>query len=407
MDAIRKLFYEEKTSLDDFGINDDGSLNQLIYEEWLLTRREMRGDDSCILKVFNDAYYLCTLVWAMPDAKLKVQTALKWFEIPSVVIPLTRFYLSRVEYLPKGVKWFWKSMEGVFEDDWERNLNTLEELTSNNKSVITPEMFVPRALTVDLLSSLSEKEWRRITKNYSIKYIQIAVTARAKNKDEWHMMVEAIKAAAIKYDYDFGFEEEEIDGFDEDGPYTQIVRVPINPYDLDGNEILEPLKRAGVYQFCDELKEKYKELVLASQPMEDKSDSTKTKYQLIDIKLSDMSTDIDKKKRISQLPDVLNTEIARSIFSKCIEKGWIEETETGYSWKGLKTCSGRIAQLSYLCGKIYGFKYDKVSKNLGSEFPDEALCKLFNEKYLEKQLVQVYSAAKPQKWRAVLDELFV
>ncbi len=202
----------------------------------------------------------------MPNVKLKVRAVLKWVEVPSVVIPLTRFYLSRVEYMPKGVKRFWKSIEGVFEDEWEQNLNTLEELTSNDKSVITPEVFAPRALTVDLLSSFSEAEWRRITKNYSNKYIQIAVTARAKNRDEWHMVVDAIKSAAKKYDYDFGFEEEEIDGIDEDGPYTQIVKVPKNPYDLDGNDILEPLKRAGVYQFCDELKERYDELAITAQP---------------------------------------------------------------------------------------------------------------------------------------------
>ena len=108
-----------------------------------------------------------------------------------------------------------------------------------------------------------------------------------------------------------------------------------------------------------------------------------------------------------KLSGVLDTKLAREIFAKCIEKGWMHETESGYQWDGIPNCSrGKIAQLAYLCGKIYGFKYDKISGNSGKEYPEEELNKLFNEKYLEKQLLQVYAADKPQKWRALIDELF-
>ena len=41
MDEIRKLVYEDRTLLNDFGINDTGSLNNLIYDEWLLGRQEI------------------------------------------------------------------------------------------------------------------------------------------------------------------------------------------------------------------------------------------------------------------------------------------------------------------------------------------------------------------------------
>ena len=108
-----------------------------------------------------------------------------------------------------------------------------------------------------------------------------------------------------------------------------------------------------------------------------------------------------------QLTDVLDTELAREIFAECIENGWMHETENGYQWDGIPNCRGRVAPLAYLCGKVYGFKYsDKEGRNIGKEFPDPELCKLFNIVDLGKQLVQVYQAKNKQKWRAVIDKLF-
>jgi len=108
-----------------------------------------------------------------------------------------------------------------------------------------------------------------------------------------------------------------------------------------------------------------------------------------------------------KLRGVLDTELAQDIFAECIAKGWMHETESGYQWEGISDSRGKIAQLSYLCGKIYGFKYsDREGKNIGKEFPDAELCKLFNIESIGKQLVQVYQAANKQKWRTVIDELF-
>lgn len=113
------------------------------------------------------------------------------------------------------------------------------------------------------------------------------------------------------------------------------------------------------------------------------------------------------KENKEKLIGVLDTELAREIFAKSIEKGWMHETENGFQWEGIPNSRGKIAQLSYLCGKIYGFKYsDREGKNIGKEFPDAELCKLFNIESMGKQLVQVYQATNKQKWRTVIDELF-
>lgn len=105
------------------------------------------------------------------------------------------------------------------------------------------------------------------------------------------------------------------------------------------------------------------------------------------------------------LPDILDTKLARTIFTKCIEKGWMTKTDKGFHWNGIPECAGRISQLAYMCGRIYGYKYS-VNGNVGKEFPEYALCKLFGEKKLYIQLEQVYHAQKPQKWREIIDELF-
>ncbi len=114
----------------------------------------------------------------------------------------------------------------------------------------------------------------------------------------------------------------------------------------------------------------------------------------------------EKGRNLNDLPDVLNTKLAVSIISKCINKGWIEVRGSEYHWIGMNGCKGKKAQLAYLCGKIYGFEYDGVGSNIGKEFPDKELCKLFKVTYLEKQLIQVHGATKEQKWREIIDELF-
>ena len=261
MDVYRKLVYEDKTSLDAFDINEEGSLNNLIYDDWLLTRKELRGDDSRILKVLNDAYYLCTMAFVSLYTKFNISYAKEMVEAPSVVIPLIKFYLSKIGNLPTGTRRFWKSINSVMEEKWTENYNELEKVMKDFNFTISTNLFIKRALTPDLLVSIPEIDWRTITKEYKKDSIQHIASILAKNREEWCMLIKSIKSAAQKYDYDYGFEDIEEECFDEDGPYTRIISVPINPYDNEGNEILEPLKRAGVYQFCDELMEKYDELV--------------------------------------------------------------------------------------------------------------------------------------------------
>lgn len=106
-----------------------------------------------------------------------------------------------------------------------------------------------------------------------------------------------------------------------------------------------------------------------------------------------------------ELPDVLDTKLARTTFKKCIDKGWMIKTDKGFLWKGIKDCKGEISQLAYLCGRIYGYKYG-IDGNHGKEIPTKELSKLFNEPNIYKHLMQAYTAKKTQIWRTIIDNLF-
>lgn len=106
-----------------------------------------------------------------------------------------------------------------------------------------------------------------------------------------------------------------------------------------------------------------------------------------------------------QLPDILNTKSAREAFGKAIERGWMEKSSNRYKWLGFDG-KAELAKLAYFCGKVYGYEYG-VYGNQGIEFPEQALCKLFGVKRIYKQLVQVHEAKKKQRWRDIIDDIFM
>lgn len=81
------------------------------------------------------------------------------------------------------------------------------------------------------------------------------------------------------------------------------------------------------------------------------------------------------------LPGRLNTELARKVFVKAIERGYIKEVNSHYKWNGSK------ALLAYMCGRIYCGDipvYDKMDQKPYWKFgkfdffPDSELNVLFD-----------------------------
>ena len=271
MNDIRKLIYEEKSSLNAFDVKKHSSLNKRIYDLWLIKRKEIDPFDAkCYdnyLRAFNDAYYVCTLIMLWPIGHdLYLHKILSTVDRPSVVFPMVHLYLSKLPSLTEDISRLLNFINAKYKlnQDWEQNYNDLQKVIGNNFD-IEPNMFAQRSLTPKLLLGIN---WKELTANFDKGKIKWVVRSFSKNKEVWQMMCKAIKEAAQKYDFDSSFEEYEQDAYDENGcPYTEIVLVPRSQFDSWGNDISNPLKRAGVYDFCDNLMEQHDELSVISQAM--------------------------------------------------------------------------------------------------------------------------------------------
>lgn len=108
------------------------------------------------------------------------------------------------------------------------------------------------------------------------------------------------------------------------------------------------------------------------------------------------------------LPERLDTKLARTVFARAIEAGFMEETGTYYKWRLSK------ALLAYMCGRIYcGDKpeYSEMDEksfwkfgNLGF-FPDAELSVLFGQTELGQSRQNRKDMVVPQKSHEI-DKLF-
>jgi hypothetical protein len=72
----RELIYKEKASLKDFGVSNEMTIEHRFYEG-LLKRPSIKGcfkKRETILRIFNNAYYLCTLILMDEDPRLSIDS---------------------------------------------------------------------------------------------------------------------------------------------------------------------------------------------------------------------------------------------------------------------------------------------------------------------------------------------
>lgn len=128
----------------------------------------------------------------------------------------------------------------------------------------------------------------------------------------------------------------------------------------------------------------------------------------------------DDESQYIELPDILKiSDMAQPVFTEAIAKGWMEiNEERSAKWIGVTkpNKNGKVVakwrQLAYLCGVIYGFKYDLVNNqygNQGDPVPWTELQKYFNinnKVNLSKEYAGAMEATKRiPGWRKVIDKL--
>ena len=238
----RELVYEEKKKIQQFGVNDEKTLNHLIYEKWLLTRTDLQPLETGLskrrLNVFNDAYYICTLILMHPTSEGFASYAVERCSLPSVVLPMVYLYISKVGDCRYSNSRLLEDIKtGLKSKGWEGNLNELINSTSTFTGTILSSEFEQRELTSDLLS---RSMWYKITGGYKREDIWKIVRYIAKNEKEWVMVLDAIRNGASEYEWDYNNNLQ--DYFDdESGQWVADTPIDLSP----------------TYQYIDELKEKY------------------------------------------------------------------------------------------------------------------------------------------------------
>ena len=241
-DYIRELVYEDRVSIKDFGIDEKGALNKLLYDKYLPFASEMQvtkvGFNPRALKAFNDAYYVCSLILSQTNSTLELSYYIERVQIPSVVLPIVYKYLSLLSTDNDIVKRIMESIEGAAQNEstWRVNLNCIKDITKKKKFKLQ-SAFAFRELTPELLTNI---RWWAITNRFEKEVIYKLVSGICKNKKDWHMMLGAIKDAASEYEWNYN--NSLSGGFYYDEEIGKVC------YDED-----KPIDLSDVIRYCDEL----------------------------------------------------------------------------------------------------------------------------------------------------------
>lgn len=206
MAISRELIYEEKSSIEAFGINNKGTLNHLLYKKWLLylpdLRPDLAGFSDRKLAVFNDAYYICTIILMIKSCDQYLNYYLQQTKIPSVVIPMVYLFVSRLNEQTQERIDLLKVIEAAtkIHEDWHQNLKNLKKTVKSNKHGIANSTFSRRGYTSEFLSGI---DWREKTDNYNEKQIRIILRNLVKSEEEKAMIIEAIRNAIDKEENDY------------------------------------------------------------------------------------------------------------------------------------------------------------------------------------------------------------
>lgn len=244
-DYYRELIYQDKVSIKDFGIDEKGSLNKLIYDKYMSFAPEMQitksGFNSRALKAFNDAYYVCTTILSQTNTILPLSYYIERVQYPSVVLPIVYKYLSLLNGDNDIVERIMDLIQSAVQNEstWKGNFNHIEEITKRKKFKLQ-STFALRELTPELLTNTS---WGAVTKHFKKDVIKILVRNLCKNEYDYHMMIKAIKDAASEYEWNYNSTLSGGDYFDDEtGEWSYYEDKPIDLSD--------------VRRYCDELDKK-------------------------------------------------------------------------------------------------------------------------------------------------------
>lgn len=163
----RNLLYETRTNIEDFGVNDGRTVDSCLYHN--LTNDKY----NISIGMFNDAYYICTLVMidSTPDEHIPEYEKIVTHNASDSRHP---YYKMRKKMVYGMVYVYLKCIASAYDAKYRKFRNRLRLSTNIESAIllshtiettISDSVFAPRKLTRELLD---ETDWNTLTNGYKL-----------------------------------------------------------------------------------------------------------------------------------------------------------------------------------------------------------------------------------------------
>lgn len=188
----RILIYEDKGHLLDYEVEDNRSVNHLLYN----FLNQNFGSIKDMTSLFNDAYYLCTLILMTDSPHMHFDDFAeiaagsgddKDIHKEAVLCMVYKYLTSIVSSQDAKLRQLKETMES------ELNTNALIELHDLEHIQLPDSTFAPRKITKELLQNVNLRE---LTQDYSIEVVLQLTTLLARNTVDKMIILDAIIKSA-------------------------------------------------------------------------------------------------------------------------------------------------------------------------------------------------------------------
>ena len=220
----RELIYYDRLSIDEFNVDDRESFNYEIFEQIMRlfcidpTKEET---ESLILKIFNDAYYILTMVFLEKRPVFRIKrfqsiakedsSYLMLIQKESIVFSIVRGVLKLYgTILDSNKSFFCDKLDEYLEDRKKSSGSSNCEIIFSNQTIemsYEHSHFIPRKITEDVARQI---DWVTLTNKFNLEEIKDIVNCIGEGSGEKKIIIKAIydaesatgNMAAIPYDVD-------------------------------------------------------------------------------------------------------------------------------------------------------------------------------------------------------------
>ncbi len=207
----RQLVYTNRQSLDDFDIDSDESVDAVFFER-LSTLSGLNdsfvGIEKTYLNIFNDAYYICTLLMMERRPQLCyydfLRIANQGFEFMGIPNLRTVTVLSMVSYLLKHVDGQLPKNQNLAKQQIDDYLDSVQNkiqvvFYAYNMFAQRPKIALARLAPCKITpTTLVGIDWQTCTDGYKPEKIRELVVSLGKCKEEQLLLIESMEEAVKK-----------------------------------------------------------------------------------------------------------------------------------------------------------------------------------------------------------------